>query len=150
MKLSILALIGFGCLLLSRLLRNLHLISLLLTLNRSHTLFYCFHCWFWTGKFRQSIIIICQIWKIWRWRCQNIDPLVYRLTCNIWIVRKSGSFFPFLLHLVLFQNSVTKALKRPFPANISLFKVNNRNSRERCEVCWKLPIKTIKTLLTLF
>ena len=109
MKLSILALIGFGCLLLSRLLRNLHLISLLLTLNRSHTLFYCFHCWFWTGKFRQSIIIIiCQIWKIWRWRCQNIDPLVYRLTCNIWIVRKSGSFFPFLLHLVLFQNNVTK------------------------------------------
>ena len=27
-------------------------------------------------------------------------------------------------------------------ANIYLFKVNNRNTRERCEVCSKLTIKT--------
>ena len=28
------------------------------------------------------------------------------------------------------------------PANIYLFKVNNRNTRKRCEMCSKLPIKT--------
>ena len=28
------------------------------------------------------------------------------------------------------------------PANISLFKVNNRNTRKRCEICSKLTIKT--------
>ena len=29
-----------------------------------------------------------------------------------------------------------------FPANIYLFKDNNRNSRKRCEICSKLTIKT--------
>ena len=29
-----------------------------------------------------------------------------------------------------------------YPANICLFKVNNRNSRKRCEICSKLTIKT--------
>ena len=28
------------------------LVSLLLTWDRSHTLFWCFHCWFWTNKCR--------------------------------------------------------------------------------------------------
>ena len=28
------------------------------------------------------------------------------------------------------------------PANIHLFKVNNRNTRTRCEICSKLAIKT--------
>ena len=27
------------------------------------------------------------------------------------------------------------------PANIYLFKVNNRNTRKMCEICSKLPIK---------
>ena len=29
-----------------------------------------------------------------------------------------------------------------FPGNIYLFKVNNRDSRKRCEICSKLTIKT--------
>ena len=29
-----------------------------------------------------------------------------------------------------------------FPANIFLFKVNNRNSRKKCEICLNLTIKT--------
>ena len=29
-----------------------------------------------------------------------------------------------------------------FPANIYLFKVSNRNTRERCEICSKLTIKS--------
>ena len=28
-----------------------------------------------------------------------------------------------------------------FPANIYLFKVNNRNTRKRCEICSKLTIQ---------
>ena len=28
------------------------------------------------------------------------------------------------------------------PANIYMFKVNNRNTRKRCEICSKLAIKT--------
>ena len=31
-----------------------------------------------------------------------------------------------------------------FPANIYLFKVNNRNTRKMCELCSKLIIKTTK------
>ena len=29
-----------------------------------------------------------------------------------------------------------------YPAKIYLFKVNNRNTRKRCEICLKLTIKT--------
>ena len=35
-----------------------------------------------------------------------------------------------------------KIFKRHFPANTSLFKVNNRNTRKRCEICSKLIIET--------
>ena len=33
-------------------------------------------------------------------------------------------------------------LHRYYPANIYLLKVNNRNSRKKCEICSKLTIKT--------
>ena len=33
-----------------------------------------------------------------------------------------------------------KVLSEWFPANIYLFEVNNRNTRERCEICPKLEI----------
>ena len=29
-------------------------------------------------------------------------------------------------------------------ANINLFKVNNKNTRKRCEICLKLTIKTLE------
>ena len=31
-----------------------------------------------------------------------------------------------------------------FPANVYLLKVNNRNTRKRCEICSKLTIKTLE------
>ena len=34
------------------------------------------------------------------------------------------------------------ALINMFPGNIYLFKVNNKNTRKRCEICLKLTIKT--------
>ena len=33
-------------------------------------------------------------------------------------------------------------LRRTFPAGIYMLKVNNRNTRTKCEICWKLTIKT--------
>ena len=32
--------------------------------------------------------------------------------------------------------------KSPFPVDIDLLKVNNRNTKTRCEICSKLTIKT--------
>ena len=40
-------------------------------------------------------------------------------------------------HILLFQ-----ARTLNFPANIYSFKVNNRNTRKRCEICSKLTTKT--------
>ena len=36
--------------------------------------------------------------------------------------------------------------QKPYPASISLFRVNYRNSKKRCEICLKLTIKTLKRL----
>ena len=47
-------------------------------------------------------------------------------------------FLMFLLDNLLFRWSADYL----FPANIYLFKVNNRNTRKRCEICSKLTIKT--------
>ena len=41
---------------------------------------------------------------------------------------------------ILIQGAETFEYK--FPANIYLFKFNNRNTRKRCEICSKLTIKT--------
>ena len=35
-----------------------------------------------------------------------------------------------------------KAINMPSPANIYLFKSNNRNTRKNCQICSKLTIKT--------
>ena len=50
------------------------------------------------------------------------------------------SFSYFLFHLTLSTKHLT--LTNAFPASIYLFKVNNRNTRTRCEICSKLTIKT--------
>ena len=40
-----------------------------------------------------------------------------------------------------FQNEIS-IYKNVNPPNIYLFKINNRNTRKRCEICSKLTIKT--------
>ena len=42
---------------------------------------------------------------------------------------------------ILQNRGVETSLTR-IPANINLFKVNNKNTRKRCEICSKLKIKT--------
>ena len=37
---------------------------------------------------------------------------------------------------------IAKTTLNRFPANIYLFKVSNRNTRKRCEICSKLTVKT--------
>ena len=36
---------------------DVELVSLLLTLSRFHILLWCFHCWFWTGKYRLVMLL---------------------------------------------------------------------------------------------
>ena len=40
------------------------------------------------------------------------------------------------------QNDLIKVLNETFPANIYLFKDNNRNTTKRCEICSKLKKMT--------
>ena len=47
-----------------------------------------------------------------------------------------------LLFLIFSCRIFLLFLVKHYPANIFLFEVNNRNTRERCEVCSKLTIKT--------
>ena len=42
---------------------------------------------------------------------------------------------------ILQNRGVETSLTR-IPANINMFKVNNKNTRKRCEICSKLKIKT--------
>ena len=63
---------------------------------------------------------------------------------NIWTNQKknskrhrSTSFYCFVVDFEPIQN---------IPANIYLFKVNNRNSRKRCKICSKFKIKTPEQL----
>ena len=55
------------------------LVSLLLTLNRFHVLFWYFHCWLWTSKCRLGYIIFC-LGK----------HLLYSYTMQFWIRRTSS------------------------------------------------------------
>ena len=46
----------------------------------------------------------------------------------------------------IFMSSICKTYESDTPAGNYLFKVNNRNTRARCETCSKLTIKTPKGL----
>ena len=55
-----------------------------------------------------------------------------------------GRFKPGMTSSTLLINNIIhhKTLVITFPAGIYLFKVNNKNTRTRCEICSKLTIKT--------
>ena len=48
--------------------------SLLLTLNRFHTFFWCFHCWLWTSKWRPSLIL-----RWYRAKIVNVNEKEYEV-----------------------------------------------------------------------
>ena len=50
----------------------------------------------------------------------------------------------------LAQNESRRVMSSTNPANIYMFKISNRNTRKRCEICSKLIMKKTKTSLTSF
>ena len=67
--------------------------------------------------------------KVWCFRFHTAPSL-----CNYEL-----KHCPVLLSVFLINAYISQST---YPANIYLFKVNNRNSRKRCEICSKLTIKT--------
>ena len=70
---------------------------------------------------------------------------------NVWInvgvyLGKNNSLKNYFFRSSVLFNNVFKAVTwkgfHLYPANVYLFKVNNRNTRKRCEVRSKLTIKT--------
>ena len=62
----------------------------------------------------------------------NIDVILVKTE----ILSKSSSLIMSVGTLIIYLS------KSIYPANIHLFKVNNRNTRKRCKICSKLRIKT--------
>ena len=52
-------------------------------------------------------------------------------------------FLKAFIYFFCSQNVYLQIVDHEFhPANIYLFKVNNKNNRKRCEICSKLTVKT--------
>ena len=56
----------------------------------------------------------------------------------------------YIFNFLSFDLCDTKFLYQYTPAGIYLLKVNNRNTRTRCEICSKLTIKTPERRLASF
>ena len=88
--------------------------------------------------------------------CHVEQYVFYDFVVNtIWVITNLVSSFYFLFmissigHMTKVVRAITSVhkifiwfLKRHYPGNIYLFKVNNRTTRKRCEICSKLTIKT--------
>ena len=78
---------------------------------------------------------------IFMWRylgpCQRfiMEPLML-MAMNYFREKVLSWMFDRLVNIPLYSSS------KVFSANFYLFKVNNRNTRKRCEICSKLTIKT--------
>ena len=69
--------------------------------------------------------------------------------CNINL--KLNHKIPIVFHNLKYYDTHLILFKRKNPANSCLLKVNNRNTKERCELCSKLTIKNTRTTsLTLY
>ena len=49
---------------------------------------------------------------------------------------------PWYSHVALFIQPYTVFIQYIYPVGIYMFKVNNRNTRSKCEICSKLTMKT--------
>ena len=76
---------------------------------------------------------------------QNVNPTDLRDQTHgsiAWIDRAGLQTCQILELQLKDPSSMTSRKQHTFPANIYLFKVNNRNIRKRCEICSTLTIKT--------
>ena len=51
-------------------------------------------------------------------------------------------------HVITAQNSAAGEMWENIPIDNYMLKVNNRNTRTRCEICSKLTIKTLEQLFS--
>ena len=93
----------------------------------------------WQMKFKSFLLCFYEQIKISLGRTEYAEPRALhaqRILCALPALvalrhlRAPCAFVPLCFSLVI------------FPANIYLFKVNNRSTRKRCEICLKLTIKT--------
>ena len=87
-----------------------------------------------------------------KYACHNKIHTLYsqflRKLTDLTNARVSGTTFAQQTHLL--KHGKTFHLLKPFPAGIYLLKVNNRNTRTKCEICSKLTIKTPERRLASF
>ena len=92
------------------------------------------------NRFKASVIEILLGFGFWKSSKAWVRE-VFRTLLNIFLMMLFCENSGRLLDLnCLGNNTASKMFDSP--ANIYLFKVNNRNTRKRCEICWKLTIKT--------
>ena len=92
------------------------------------------------NRFKASVIEILLGFGFWKSSKAWVRE-VFRTLLNIFLMMLFCENSGRLLDVnCLGNNTASKMFDSP--ANIYLFKVNNRNTRKRCEICWKLTIKT--------
>ena len=89
-----------------------------------------------TERYSVSLRIQSECWKIWT-----------RKTLWIWTLftQCKTTFFKYSFGdwwLSLYSKPTVESCFGKYPVNIYLLKINNRNTRKRCQKCLKLTIKT--------
>ena len=126
------------------------------TRRTSLTLFWCFYCWLWTYFTSFSSVFIVNFEPVnISWAPIQAASILFRIICKQimlfwWCIKsnleRNSKYFvqgswttraslfcdvAYIAHLKLLFLSGGEAN----PAGINLFKVNNRNTRTRCEIC---------------
>ena len=66
------------------------------------------------------------------------------------LTKKNVAYALLKVFCITLQSFTKKKVHQTVPAGIYLLKVNNRNTRTRCEICSKLTIKTPERRLASF
>ena len=125
------------------------LVSLLLNLNRSHILFWCFNCWLWANKCRQGILLfhfwhdfsckaVLSLYLCFLWRYVVIHYQPYWMCLyNVYMHPRHFccTFFPFnpFMHNVEKMDKYTSKIPqcsqlKIFKVCMAIFQDNARNS----------------------
>ena len=93
-----------------------------------------------TGSTSNGVLFLV---KIQAWLC-NFTIKGVHCSFSLWTFTKFLKNCYLIGHLWTGASGHKKIFKRFFPTNIDLFKVNDRNSWKRCEICSKFSIKTLE------
>ena len=94
--------------------KDVVLVSLLLTLNRFHTLYLCFHCWPWTRKCWLETYLLCylltcgtfHVFKCWYhvFSCSFQKTFYMKPTSSLWVLHISQGYCKDFEDLILSLN----------------------------------------------